>query len=499
MASLHWRMKTAMRLGAEVQTRRLACPRRIRGCGLERPAHAKRFSLRSVFLILGVVVFLLGSGCGWRKPRLMESHYGELQGSGAKRWPDGVDVLAEMFRDHGFTVRRWRRLSPKLMGKQRRADEADREKAYRVIVWAPESLSELSVEQYDFLGEFVEEGGTLILIGRDFDPVREYWRKTLTQYDSEQYPFALRQAMLHEARVEWLLARELPCRTPWCTIEIQPGEPQVRRLDGPWAVGLEFERPDLQVATRMVPLHLADQDEDAEESGEPKSEGEKAKSPAGQTGDLEADDEVSAVQHWPVDAPSILSHPQSEVLLDSDRGPLVLRVVGDGSSFSEFADVLEDSDWQELVEELQGQVLFCLNGSFLLNLGMVPEGNRELARVLVEQCGEAGQVAVIDPNPGRVRVWNTEPEGRHIPPRSEPVSTILDHVAVLGVALCFAFFPIFGRPKRHPQPPASDFGEHIDAVAVLMAKTRDTEYARRQVDAYHQLVQRSVIRQPAPP
>ena len=499
MAYLLPRMTIAREIGRGVRTWRGVLARRERDGGLGRRARTTRLALGSAALILSVVVLLLASGCAWRNPRSMESRYGELQGPGAVRWPDGLDVLAEMFRDHGFTVRRWHRLSPKLMGKQRRADEADPEKAYRVIVWAPESLSELSVEQYDFLGEFVEEGGTLILIGRDFDPVCEYWRKTLTRYDTEQYPFALRQAMLHEALVQQLLAHELPCRTPWCTIEWQPGDPRIRRIEGPWAVGLEFDRPDLQAATRMIPLHLADQNEDAEQSGESKSDGEKAKSPAGQTEDVEADNEVPAVQHWPADAPSVLSRPQSEVLLDSDRGPLVLRVVGDGSSFSELADVFETSDWKQLVEELQGQVLFCLNGSFLLNLGMIPGGNRELARVLVEQCGEAGHVAVIDPDPWRVRVWNTEPEGRHIPPRSEPVSTILDHVAVLGVAICFAFFPIFGRPRRHVQPPASDFGEHIDAVAILMAKTRDTEYARRQVDAYQQLVQRSVIRQPAPP
>ena len=499
MAHLLQRMTIAVGIGAGTPMRwGIGLGQEWNG-GLRRCAGGTRCCWNTTVSIVCAAILLLGSGCAWRNPRSMESHYGELQGPGAVRWPDGLDVLAEMFRDHGFTVRRWHRLSPKLMGKQRRADEADPEKAYRVIVWAPESLSELSVEQYDFLGEFVEEGGTLILIGRDFDPVREYWRKTLTRYDSDPFPFALRQAMLHEALLQQLFADEFPCQTPWCTIEWQPGDPQIGRIDGPWAVGLEFDRPDLRAATRMIPLHLAEEADDGDQSSESGPDDERPKPDTGKAEEAEADDEVMAIQHWPADAPSVLSHPQSEVLLDSDRGPLVLRVVGDRSSFSELADVFETSDWKQLVEELQGQVLFCLNGSFLLNLGMVPEGNRELARVLVEQCGESGHVAVIDPDPWRVRVWNTEPEGRHIPPRSEPISTILDHVAVLGVAICFAFFPIFGRPRRHVQPPASDFGEHIDAVAILMAKTQDTEYARRQVDAYQQLVQRSVVRQPAPP
>ncbi len=492
-----FRTNAVTRKGTRTRTRPITSPRRIDNWGLEASGGAGRCSRWLSFLVASMVLFVAQGGCGWRTPKSMESHYGELEGPGEVRWPDGLDVLAEMFRDQGFTVRRWHRLSPKLMGKQRRADEADREKAYRVIVWAPESLSELSVEQYDFLGQFVEEGGTLILIGRDYDPVREYWRKTLVRYDSEQYPFALRQAMLHEAQVHWLLTRGLPCRTPWCTIEYQPGDPHVRRIDGPWAVGLDLDQPSLQTEMRMIPLHLADQDEEDEQPDRRTSDDEGDDPAAEQAEDDESED--SDVQHWPIDAPSILSRPQSEVLLDSDRGPLVLRVVGDGSSYADLADAFEDSAWQEIVEELQGQVLFCLNGSFLLNMGMVPAGNRELAQVLVEQCGEAGHVAVIDPDPWSVRVWNTEPEGRHVPPRSEPISTILDHVAVLGIALCFAFFPIFGRPRRHPQPPASDFGEHIDAVALLMAKTRDTEYAKRQVDAYHQLVQRSVVRQPGPP
>ncbi len=456
------------------------------------------------------------AGCRFTSPpSRIESDYGDVQSRGAERTVDGLDVLAEMFERSGHKVRRWRRLSPKLMGKQRRADDPDEEAAYRVIVWAPRSSSWPSRSHYEFLGQWVDEGGTLILIGPDFDPVVEYWRKTLTRYEHPRYPAVLREAMRVRSRHEAELLRRFPLSTPWCRFEFQPGNPRVHKIDGEWSGVVDVAKAELQTSVRMIPWS-DDETSDAQQGasrssedsgkesegtsgkaerakgkkektkGDGKKRNEKSPSPAAQF--IERMFELGDLRDWPADAAVVLRHPVTDVVLDSDRGPLVLRVTGDTDSPME-----EDFSWEDdflFDASSEGQVLICTNGSFLFNLSMLSPGNRELAQILVDECGAPGRVAIVEPEAWRVRVWESEPTRRHIPPRHEPLATILDHVAFLGVAFCFVFFPIFGRPKERPREPLSDFGEHIDAVAKLMAKTGDADYARRQVEAYQRLVQR---------
>ncbi len=471
--------------------------------------------IRTITVAVGLLC-CAATGCRFTSPPPeIESDYGDVQSRGAERTVDGLDVLAEMFERSGHKVRRWRRLSPKLMGKQRRADDPDEEVAYQVIVWAPRSSSWPSRSHYEFLGQWVDEGGTLILIGPDFDPVVEYWSKTLTRYEHPRYPAVLREAMRVRSRHEAELLLRFPLRTPWCRFELQPGNPRVHKIDGEWAGVVDVAEAELQTSVRMIPWS-DDQTSDAragpsrssEDSGEeserasgkaesPKRKKEKKKADGKKRNEessspaapfIERMFESGDLRDWPADAAVVLRRPVTDVVLDSDRGPLVLRVTGDTDSPME-----EDLSWEDdflFDASSEGQVLICTNGSFLFNLSMLSPGNRELAQILVDECGAPGRVAIVEPEAWRVRVWESEPTRRHIPPRHEPLATILDHVAFLGVAFCFVFFPIFGRPKERPREPLSDFGEHIDAVAKLMAKTGDADYARRQVEAYRRLVQR---------
>ncbi len=463
---------------------------------LDRPV---RYRAPLLWVGLALAATLYSTGCGRRTPRHLESNYGGLRGAGADRAVDGIDVLAEMFRRNGHRVQRWRRLSPRLMGKERRADEPDPSKAYDVIVWAPQSFDSVGTEHYDFLGQFVDEGGTLILVGRSFDPVTEYWRQTLARYEGEDLPRIIREAMSDQSRFQKKMIEDLPAVTPWCRFVWQTGDAQVKSLSGEWAVGIDVDKTRIIVPARMLPFQLEtgstgldllkrllpsfDLEDDAEEDTDEKNSETPGKTPAG------LKELQRKLLDWPNDAPLVLRQPQVETVLGSDRGPLVLRITGAEST-------VEDEDGFIWGEDSTGQVLLCANGSFLLNLGMLPEGNRDLAQLLVDECPPAGKVAVISSGSNRVPVRDSEASLRHIPPRHEPLGTILDHVTFLAVVVCFVFFPIFGRPKEHPAPPLSDFGEHINAVAEIMEKTNDAEYARRQVAAYRQLTRRDDRAQP---
>ena len=60
------------------------------------------------------------------------------------------------------------------------------------------------------------------------------------------------------------------------------------------------------------------------------------------------------------------------------------------------------------------------------------------------------------------------------------------HLAAVGILFCFARWPIFGRPRQAEPEPVADFGKHIDALALLLERSRDRSYAMARVLHYQQ-------------
>lgn len=460
-------------------------------------------TLRCAALCLLAAVIACG-GCGLRIPAEMDSEYGDLRSRRAKKTVDGVDALAQLFRDYDYQVRRWRRLSPRLVGRERMDDERRDSSAVDVILWAPDRLAPLAAEQYEFLGRFVDEGGTLVIVGRDYDPLADYWQRTQVDYQDDYFGDAVREGMLDRASHLVRVEQSLPYQTPWYDLDFQPGAPLVTQLRGPWSRDIDVEATRILCHVKLTPFERAvPEDNDAQASndeGETESSNEDSESETNGESDggssTDGSDETADpdrdLREWSRYAPKILRYPQAEVLLDSDRGPLVVRfrAAADAHRVGEDAPLNWDLETHDAVEPTPGQVLVVTNGSFLLNLGLLPNGNRQLAERLLMECGQGRTAVVMDPESEMVRVYDVEPNAQHIPPRHEPLATIIDHIAVLGVVACFVVFPIFGRPKVHPAPPLSDIEEHIEAVATLMAKSHDTGYAKRKVDHYQSLIQR---------
>jgi len=135
-------------------------------------------------------------------------------------------------------------------------------------------------------------------------------------------------------------------------------------------------------------------------------------------------------------------------------------------------------------EDEESEILLVANGSFLLNLPLVNSEHRRLAGKVVEALAPAKRIVFLSSNPG----------GPPIDPPSEdmslwrmfkawPLSVILLHFATLGIMFCFARWPIFGRPRAKPIEVATDFGEHVEAVGKLLARTRDKRFALSQLPA----------------
>ncbi len=157
------------------------------------------------------------------------------------------------------------------------------------------------------------------------------------------------------------------------------------------------------------------------------------------------------------------------------------------------ADVLLASDDDVLVSRQEigyGQLIIVANGSFLLNLPLVNHQHRKLAGKLVDELAPGSRVVFLETGADSPPIHDEDPQTH---PRNglemfgvEPLNHIFLHLSILGVIFCFARLPIFGRALPPPAAPTSDFGQHVEAVGDLLAKTGDGSYAAARLLHYQQ-------------
>jgi len=160
------------------------------------------------------------------------------------------------------------------------------------------------------------------------------------------------------------------------------------------------------------------------------------------------------------------------------------------------AETLLASDEDVLVSRLwrgDGQVIVVANGSFLLNLSLVNHEHRKLADSLVAEIGSRPQhVYFLESGPGGPPISDKDPAmgtptGLAIFTIS-PANWILFHLAAVGILLCFARWPIFGRARGLKPDAPSDFGKHVQALGELLSLSRDRAYAAGRLLHYRQTV-----------
>ncbi|MGO8690186.1 MAG: DUF4350 domain-containing protein [Thermoguttaceae bacterium] len=137
-----------------------------------------------------------------------------------------------------------------------------------------------------------------------------------------------------------------------------------------------------------------------------------------------------------------------------------------------------------------GELIVVANGSFLLNAMLVNHEHRKLAGKLIDRIGPPKKhVAFLESWSGGPPIYEKDPSGFstgveifHL----WPANWILMHMAAVGILFCFARWPIFGRPREAPGEPVADFGKHIDALALLLARSRDRSHAMARLLHYQQ-------------
>jgi hypothetical protein len=139
----------------------------------------------------------------------------------------------------------------------------------------------------------------------------------------------------------------------------------------------------------------------------------------------------------------------------------------------------------------RSQLIVVTNGSFLLNLPLVNHEHRKLAGKLIDQIGAPGRkVVFLESHADGPPIHQQDPAAQ-MPSGLEiltmpPVNWIFVHFAAVGILLCFSRWLIHGVPRQLPPDSTSDFGKHIRALAELLERSGDREYATSRVAHYQQ-------------
>ncbi len=144
------------------------------------------------------------------------------------------------------------------------------------------------------------------------------------------------------------------------------------------------------------------------------------------------------------------------------------------------------------------EVCVVAGGSLVTNFAMVDPAGRSLAVRLRDRIwqrtgdGDRLEIGFLTsdtaPLPVSRRSVSTPPATGLEFMTTWPISLVTLHGLFLGVVICLALLPIFGRPKSPPPPPTGRFASHLDAMARLLARNAAPDVATGRINRYLHLV-----------
>jgi hypothetical protein len=179
-----------------------------------------------------------------------------------------------------------------------------------------------------------------------------------------------------------------------------------------------------------------------------------------------------------------------------DQAGLQINRSGRLTPISTKAKVLLRGDRKSLVYQFNVQrsgpasrLTVIDNGAFLLNVPLVRHEHRKLAGRLVKEIGsDPKRIVFLESGSEGVPIREHDSDGR-VPTGMSlfslwPISGVLFHLALLGMIFALSRWPIFGTPRRLPQPSLTDFGRHVRALGAMLAQSGDSTFARKSLETY---------------
>lgn len=374
------------------------------------------------FLAATTLVSLFACGCADSKWQL-NAEYGKVrgvEGGGV----NGFGAFADMFEERGHSVSTWKQLSPRL-------NQAD------VIVWAPDDYEPPRPAVREWLEDWLaEKPRTLIYIGRDYDSEPDYWRSVLDGIPADARIKGLRRQAFAEARVEEERS-VIPDKayTGWFISQRRKFPPPTGTVDSyqtNWSDVLEQTPPELKLGEEFsIPLQ--------------------ENVPAGD---------------WVGDY-------TFEALVVANSEPFAFRV--QSTRFSE------------------SQILVVANSSTLANYPLAKSGNYVFADMLIDELDYTSvnyygdNVVFLESDASGMAISSDDPATSNTglePLTVYPVNLILLHLLAVGIILCIAWFPHFGRPHERPRNDQGDFGRYLKGIGALLARTGNRAYAEQKLEEW---------------
>ncbi|WP_417744097.1 hypothetical protein [Rosistilla oblonga] len=367
-------------------------------------------------------------------PHKLTTPYGYSYSHQGTKSINGVAAFRKMYDLRGWESRTLKRLS-------RSAGRLD------AIVWFPDADQVPSMEATRWLDQWLAEAPrTLVYVVRGLRSTESrYWQQALSDGAPDQrLEYRRRQVRALTAAAEPTFGTvAAPAVTSysngWFTADFHPHYTTAKDFSGPWADQID---PLPQRLTTRATIRPFDIDTDSQFS----------------TGTFRSEtvDED--------DPPSV----ELEPLLRSADDDIV-------------AARLTSEMWPD------SQVLVLCSGECLMNLSLSDSVNRVFADHLVQLSGSPGEIGFLRTDLMGARVGSDSDDdlaaGMELLTQW-PLSMTTMHVVLLGFVAILALLPIFGRPRRLPPPPTGDFGEHVAAVAELLQRSGDTDYARQRISEY---------------
>jgi len=364
----------------------------------------------------------------------LSRHYGQQGGALGRDSVNGTAVLAKMFRDAGHRVIIKRALTPSL-------GDAD------VLVWFPDDFEPPSEEVVTWLEEWLywKDGGILIYVDRNFDAAIPYWDAVIPR-SAEPMASEMRSRrneVLKEFGAERTRDTDV-IESRWYNYDTTPPRRRVTTLSGPWSEGIDASQTEIELYGKI--------------------------------------------------SPGQFDYEYRDVLLSSGEDAIVTSILTDDAVDIEYSDSTFPVDDLTLYANKENweasELILVANGSFLLNESLVNKENRKLAGRLVDRCAGKKTVVFLESSYGGIPIKDRDPPSQITSSlaifRVWPLNIILVHLAIVGVVFSIACWPIFGRPRHLKAASITNFGHHISALGSMLARTENRQFARAQIDDYHQ-------------